>query len=193
MDALATVNIKETGGLYLKFKDGDAIKLRVLTLDPMVSEKVWDNTPDKVDTKYAFVVWNWEENKAQVLQVGPGLLKRFTAIHRDEDFDPLNKVDIKISATGEMLERRYEVQVLPKAQTLTNDMIKEAQAVNLEDVIQDKRGRLSAYSEGDGEEVSEGSGYEKAKATAHKIKDKEDDVVIEDIGDGEIDLDDIPF
>lgn len=194
-DALKDYEPKDSS-IYLKFKDGDEIKLRVLTLDPLVSEKVWPNSPEKIDTKYAFVVWNWNAGRAQVLQVGPGLLSRFTKIHRDEDFEPLNKADIKITATGDMLERRYTVDVLPKAQELTKEMIAEAQKIKLEDLIQDSRGRLSEYSdEGEQEDVSEPAepktGYEKAKETASKIKG--DDVVDFDIGDEPIKLEDIPF
>lgn len=193
-DALAS--FKTNTGLYLKFQDGDAIKLRVLTLDPVVSEKTFEDKQTgeiNVSTKYGFVVWNWDENKAQVLEVGPGLLNRFVRIHQDQDMPDLNKADIKVSATGEMLGRRYEVQVLPQTKELTNDMIKQAQAIKLEDALKENKGRLSELSKEDELPVTqiEESGYEKAKATASKIK--QEDIVIDVDSDEEISLDTIPF
>lgn len=205
MDSLKDYQPKEST-VYLKFRDGDEVKLRVLTLDPLVSEKVWPNAPDQIDVKYAFVVWNWNENKAQVLQVGPGLLNRFTRIHRDDDFEPLNKLDIKITATGEMLERRYEVQVLPKAQELSPGMVKEASGLKLEELISDSKGRLSEFTDNPDDlpsvDVNDDlSGYAKAKATARKIDGKTeeeteaeiDELVSAELGDEEIDLSAIPF
>jgi len=187
-DALATYEPK-SDSVWVKFKDGDAVKLRVLTLDPVIVEKEWPNSPGKIDTKYAFTVWNWTENKPMVWQVGSGLLKRLTSIHRDEDFDPLNKVDIKVTATGEMLERRYEVDVMPKPQEMTPDMLKEAQGVVLEDLLTDNRGRMSRYNETI--DADQTSGYDKAKKAAKNLK--KPDVVIDEMGDEPINLNDIPF
>lgn len=193
IDSLATYEPKG-GGLFLKVNSGEPVKLRVLTLDPLVSVDQWGGT------KYAFVVWNWTEGKAQIWQTTPGNLKKLTAIHRDEDLEPLNKIDIKVSATGEMLEKRYEITPLPKAQELKPEMVKEAQSIKLEEQIEGGM-RLSQYEE-DGELDS---GYEKAKKTAQAIKDKKDKVVEpeegeeiteEDLNDepeDSIDLADIPF
>lgn len=194
VDALKDLEFKG-GGLFLKINSGEPVTLRVLTLDPVVSTDQWGGT------KYAFTVWNWNENKAQIWQTTPGNLKKLTSIHRDEDFDPLNKLDVKVTATGEMLEKRYEIVPLPKAKELTNAMVKEARTINLDEKIEGGS-RLSAYEESDGEEVS---GYEKAKATAARLREDmpqepadpenvmEEDVVIDDIGDEPISLDDIPF
>lgn len=196
-DSLSTYEPKRDS-LWLRFSDGDEIKLRVLTLDPVITEKIWPNSPDKIDTKYSFVIWNWNENKAQILQVGPGLLNRFTKIHRDGDFDPLNKIDIKITATGEMLERRYEVDVMPKATPMTKEAVAEAAKLKLEELVKESKGRLSEYVDSDEAtdhsepepEIDSGdpealSGYDKAKAQARKIDGKED-------GPGEPDEDWIP-
>jgi hypothetical protein len=187
-DALATYEPKNDG-VWLKFRDGDEIKLRVLTLDPLITEKIWDNSPDKIDTKYAFTVWNWNENRAQVLRVGAGLLKRFTKIHRDEDYEPLNKVDIKITATGEQLERRYEVDVLQKVQPITQAILDESRMIELEKLLPDNRGRLSQYQQEDEESTTSTTnhpqtGLEKAREQASNLRkvDKVFDVESDDLG-----------
>lgn len=210
-DALA--NFKPSTGTYLKFNDGDEVKLRVLTLDPLVSEKTFENKQTgeiSISTKYGFVVWNWNENKPQVMEVGPGLLTRFTKIHQDEDLPPLNKADIKISATGEMLGRRYDVVVLPSTKEMTPDMVKQAAALKLEDMIKDSKGRLSQVSGEDGEEVdsepktSQNGSTQSTGLKAEWDRQRGGDVVDEnidepldfgDLGDPRdpVDLDDIPF
>lgn len=196
MDALATYEPKSQG-LFLKFADGDEIKLRVFTLDPLITEKIWDNAPDKIDTKYHFVVWNFNEGKPQIWSVGPGLLNQLVRIHRSEHFPALNKLDILVSAAGERLERRYDVQVLPKTENLSNDQVRQAAALKLEDNVNSNRGRLSEYENEEERtfDVDEDSGYAKAKKAADALGGEAThapDEVIEDDG-GEIDLSDIPF
>lgn len=180
MDSLS--NFKSKGGLYLRFQNGDEVRLRILTIDPLVSESSWENNDGEtvVSTKYAFIVWNWDENKAQIVQVGPGLVKRFKQIHTSKNFGDIRKLDIVISATGESLQRRYDVQVAQTNGTLSRDMVNEAATIKLEDNIQDIKGRLSEL-EGDSEDSASQdedipvvedqpkSGYEKAKEVRDKL------------------------
>lgn len=185
MDALSNMELK-TSGLFVKIKEGEPQTLRILTLDPLVSRDQWGNT------RYSFIVWNWTEDKAQILSKGPGIVKQLQQIHVDNDFEPLNKLDIKISATGEGLETRYTVSPLPKAKEMTKSMVEEAKTIDLESKI-DNGIRLSKVNEGeDLPSVDADSGYEQARATADKIKGIED-TVVEDIGDEPINLEDIPF
>lgn len=165
-DALSQYEFKNSGGLFMKVNAGEPVTIRVLTLDPLVSVDKWGGT------KYSFVVWNWNENKAQIWSTTPGNLKKLVAIHRDEDFEPLNNLDVKVSATGEMLEKRYEIVPLPKAKELTREMVEEATNIKLEDKI-DGGVRLSAYNEGYDlpiVQLEETSGYQKAKAVAEELK-----------------------
>lgn len=190
-DALKDYEVKETSQ-FLKFKDGDNIKLRVLTMDPLVTKKTF-NPGDEPAVRFNFIVWNWTAEKAQIWGATPGMMNRLSGLHKDEDFPGLNKIDIKVKATGEMLERRYEITPLPTATDMTKAMIAEAAAIKLEEVIKDGI-RLSRIN--DGEEIPEEddgqSGYEKAKATAAKIKQGED-VVVDVNPEEEIDLSEIPF
>lgn len=158
-------------GLFLKFKSGEPVTVRVLTLDPVVAKDQWGGT------RYAFVVWNWNENKAQILNKGHGFLKQFVAIHTDEDFGALNEVDVKITSSGEGLETRYNIVPLPKARELTSDMQREADLIDLDEKIEGGV-RLSEVNEGDTDNLT---GYEKAKATANKIKGQTDEFSDADI------------
>lgn len=193
-DALST--FKPKSGPYLKFNDGDEIKLRVLTLDPLVTEKTFTdkNTGDvTISTKYAFVVYNWSEERAQVMEVGPGLLNRFVKIHQDQDLPELNKADIKVSATGEMLARRYDVVVLPTSKDMPQEAIKQAASLKLEELVSDSKGRLSQLSNPDELPVTQ---VEDEKSLGDEFRNKHKDTpdnVVTDIGDEPVNLDDIPF
>jgi hypothetical protein len=184
-DALS--NYKDTSsGMFVRIKEGAPQTLRILTLDPLVSRDQWGNT------RYSFTVWNWTLDKPQILSKGPGLLKQLQEIHLAEEIDSLNQIDIKLSATGEGLETRYNVMPLPTAKTITRDMVEQAQAIKLEDKIEGGI-RLSQVNAGQElPEADSSSGYEQARATARKIDGKED-TVVDDIGDEPINLEDIPF
>lgn len=171
--------------MFLKFKANEPVTLRVLTVDPVVSNEEYRNKDtdevESVTTKFAFIVYNWTDEKAQILKATPTIARKISELHKDPDFGAnIRKVDIKITPTGEMLERRYDIQVLPTAKTLTNDMVKEAQAINLDEKV-----------DGDRMSLVGGPGYEKAKATASALKGE--DMVADVNPDEEINLDDIPF
>lgn len=175
-DALKDYKFKEGGGgdLFVAIKDGAPQKLRVLTLDPVVHIDKFGNT------RYAFVVYNYTEGKAMILDKGTSIAKQLSTLHTDEDYDDLNKIDVKISATGEGMETRYSVNVLPKTETLTVDQIKECSGLKLEEVI--KNGvRMS--------DVNEGTPIPEQEQTEVK-KDKVDEVFD---GDEPINLSDVPF
>jgi len=180
-------------GLFIKFEAGKPLTLRILTVDPMVTTVTFEDEKtgeENLQTKFAFIVYNFTDSKAQILSATPNMAKKIGELHTDPDFgEDIRKIDIKISPTGEKLSRKYDIQVLPKTNELTNEQIKECVAIKLEDKVSDGQ-RMSFYKPE--EKVIQVDDEEKhtpgvADAT------KEDEVVIEDIGDEPINLDDIPF
>lgn len=171
------------GGLFLKFKAGKPLTLRVLTTDPIVTQKEFTGADGEINlsTQFSFIVYNFTDGKAQVLSASPGVARKISELHADEDFGSnIKKIDIKVSPTGEKLQRKYDIQVLPKTNELTNEQIKECQAIDLDKLVSDGS-RMSLWQPKEKKEVKPSSDVE------------EDDVVIEDVGDEPINLDDIPF
>jgi hypothetical protein len=192
-------------GKFLKFEAGKPITVRILTKDPVVQQREFTDkkTGDiNLRTSFCFIVWNFTDERAQILSAGPSMARTFQTIGKDEDFGAnLQKCDIKISPEGEMLNRAYDINVLRHSgseKQLTTTMVDEARQIDLDNDVQDNRGRLSSW---------EPSGVKPgAKATASQdgVDDAPEDdgnqdppanpdVVIEDIGDEPINLDDIPF
>lgn len=218
-DVIGTFDYDQFGnaGIFLKFKADKPVTVRVLTTDPVISQTEFTDKKTgeiNLNTRLNFIVYNFTEGKAQILGASPAMGRRFGELHTDEDFGAnIRNIDIKIYPTGEGLERRYDIQVLPQTRELTNAMIKEAQAINLDDLVKDSQGRMSAYQRkqqpsvpvGSGGSDGESSGYQKARAAADNLKKdpepaEEDDTppavpddVVMDIGEEPINLDDIPF
>lgn len=186
-------------GKFLKFEAGKPVTIRVLTKDPVVQERTFTDKKTgeiNISTKFCFIVWNFTDERAQILSAGPSMAKTFQRIGTDPDFGSnLQKCDIKISPEGEMLDRVYDINVLRHSgneKEITKNMVDEAKELDLDnDVTEGNKGRLSQY---------EPNGVKPGKATPKPADDGEDDlppenpdVVIEDIGDEPINLDDIPF
>lgn len=211
-------------GPFLKFRADVPLTLRILTTDPVISETEFTDKKTgeiTLSTRFAFIVYNFTEEKAQILQASPAMARKFGEYHNDPDFGSnIRKIDIKITPTGEGLERRYDIQILPKPRTLTQEMVEEAQALDIDNMIKNSKGRMSGYNQDmSGSPVgSSGSGYASAKKKADELKAKKEqpvndeaaaaeaeaaradkeaaenpDPVIEDIGEEPPNLDDIPF
>lgn len=149
-------------------------KVRVLTTDPVVHLDGFGGT------KYAFVVWSFDEERPLILDKGPGFAKRFQQIHTDPDFGGnIQSIDVKISdnkLSGK--QKRYNIDPVGSPYDLPAGAIRKAAAINLDEKVQNGI-RLS--------EVNKGKRV--------PGKEEDDDIGIPDDmpGDEPINLDDIPF
>lgn len=185
-------------GKFLKFEAGKPVVVRVLTKDPVVQEREFTDkkTGDiNLRTTFCFIVWNFTDDRAQILSAGPSMARTFQTIGKDEDFGAnLQKCDIKISPEGEMLSRAYDINVLRHSgseKEITKAMVDEATQINLDQDVKDSKGRLSIW-EPAGVKPGRPSSAPAEGTDADPPQD-EPDTVIEDIGDEPINLDDIPF
>ena len=84
------------------------------------------------------------------MSAGATITRAISDLHNDEDYGAdVTKVDVKIIPTGEKMERRYSIQVLPKAANLTPEEIAKAEELdgNLEKLV--KNGiRAEEYNNG---------------------------------------------
>lgn len=193
-DALSTFDFSKVtgGGLFVKFTPGESLTLRVLTVDPIVANETYEDkrTGETINgTKFSFIVYNWTEQKAQILKTTPKTAKTIGELHVDPDFGAdIRKIDLKITAPNKGEIKAYDVQVLQKTNELTSKIIKECAAIKLEEQVEGDR--MSFYTP---PQADSAEGYEKAKATREALKGEEEDTVVEDIGDEPINLNDIPF
>lgn len=187
-DPLASFDFSNVtkAGVYLKFEAGKPVVVRVLTTDPVLYNTSFEDKKTGetvVSTKFAWIVYNFTAKSAQVMQTTPNLAKKLQELHNDPDFGSnLKAIDLKITppAPGEI--KAYDVQVLPKAQELTQDQLKELKKIDLDKLFEDKGGiRMNSYDP------------KTFKAASAGEPEPQEDTVVEDIGDEPINLDDIPF
>lgn len=123
-------------GNYMKFKTGEN-KFRLLT-PVIIGWEAWVDTQDggrkpirhhqdesfdtsKIDIDpetikhfWAGVVWNYAEEKVQILEITQkGIQKSLTALERSKDWGSLLDYDILVNKSGEKLETEYSVNPVP--------------------------------------------------------------------------------
>lgn len=177
-DALRSA--KFNTGLFLR--DFPA-KIRVLTTDPLVYMDKFGGT------KYAFIVFNLNEDKVQVLTQGPGFASRFQEIHLDDDFGGnIQGIDLKVTTNGKSgIEVRYTIAAVGAPHNLTKEQLDSIVASNIDLDAVVKKNNPNALR------LSEVNAGKKIVSSDEAEPETTKDVVIEDIDDKPIDLSEIPF
>jgi hypothetical protein len=118
----------KASGNYMKFQDGEN-KIRILTF-PILGWEDWqdkkpirytfDNKPNPIDPKkpvkhfWAFAVWNYLEEKIQILQITQATIRQaIEALTKDQDWGAPFFYDIKIIKEGNGVDTEYRVNPLP--------------------------------------------------------------------------------
>jgi hypothetical protein len=129
---------KPTGN-YTKFQNGDT-KIRIMS-SAIVGFEYWNNEgkpvrskefpktlpediryddqnqPEKIKEFWAFVVWNYNENRIQVCEITQAQIKEgILNYSNDEDWGDPKQYDLKINRTGEKLTTKYQVKGSPKTE-----------------------------------------------------------------------------
>lgn len=179
MDPLREFQFREGGGdgMFFKIAKGESKKIRVLTTDPVI------NTDKYGGTKFAFIIYNHDESKAQILNKGASIARPIQQIHADEDYGAdVQKIDLKITSTSTGPEEKdveYSVNPLMKQEHLTEEQIAEAKEINLDKIV-------------DGIRMSEAvKNPEKTKDLEKSKPEETKESIIED--DDDIDLSEVPF
>ena len=117
---------------YMKFKPGEN-RFRVLS-SAIVGYENWVDEDGKrkplrwrmgvnipvtegEDAKHfwAFVVWNYQENKIQILEITQkGIMKSITALAKDKDWGSPKDYDLVVTREGEGMDTEYQTQPKPK-------------------------------------------------------------------------------
>jgi len=97
-------------GLYFKFEDKFQHKLRIAS-DPAIYLSSFNGQAPS--EKYAWVVWNVDAEKAQVLQVPVTVYRAIRALAKDPEYGDPKQYGLKITRTGQKLETKYDVVPSP--------------------------------------------------------------------------------
>lgn len=116
-------------GLFLRLADGDSVKLRIASEPAIYSQEFTNDGEVTVSTKFAWVVWNRNEKKAQVFSQGKSVYNQLADLV-DEWGEP-TEFDCTVKRTGQMLETRYSVTPAPKSVDLTKEEQAECDKIDL--------------------------------------------------------------
>jgi len=152
----AGYELKEpTTGNYLRIKEGETIKIRILTnsivgyeyfkttadgnVKPVRQKEAFNWTPaDSKDGRnpkefWAFVVYNYNIEAIQIWELTQQSIKKdIFALYNDADFWDPKTYDLKITRTGKDLDTTYTIMPLNKSEFNDAEIIKQANAVRLE-------------------------------------------------------------
>ncbi len=138
-------------GLFLKLQDGDTVRLRIAS-EPAIYTQEFNNDGEvTVSTKFAWVVWNRNEEKAQVFSQGKSVYNQLADLY-DEWQNPTG-YDVSIKRVGQMLETRYSVTPSPKSTDLTPEQ--EAACAKIDLLAATKGKWLKDFTEAKTEEKVE--------------------------------------
>lgn len=123
-----------SGGLFLKLGDGDQVRVRLASL-PVIFQNAFDDQrtgETKIDTRFAFIVWNHNEDKAQIwITNGATYGQQIAPLLDDEDYGDWREYDVTISRSGEKAQTRYSVRPIPKRTMLGYDAQKAVESVDI--------------------------------------------------------------
>lgn len=119
------------GGMYLKLEDGQSAKIRISS-EPYVFQNKFD---ENISTRYAWVVFNYDEDKAQVFQQGVRGYKAIANLATDDDWGDPTTFDIKVTRKGSGTDTVYHMTPSPFKEKLDTEQKEAVEAVKMEDYI----------------------------------------------------------
>jgi hypothetical protein len=164
--------------LYLKLKDGDAVKLRI-TSEPAIVVFKEGQRP-----RYSWVVINHNNKKAQVFNGGISIYSQIADLV--EEWGQPSEFDIVIKRKGSgQFDTEYSVTPTKTPIEPTKEQLAEAEKI---DLLNASKGKWLADYVDDGELPAPIT-----TDAAEPNQPTKPDVVVEDISDEPINLADIPF
>jgi hypothetical protein len=177
MDPYKDYTPPDNSGAFLKPEDGKVYGLRIMG-EPVVFENEFKG---RVSTRYAWPVWNYDDNKAQILQMPVTGFKSLAEFARDDAWGDPTQYDIKYKRTGTGTDTRHAILPNPRSigVAMPEEAIEESGKLDLLKII---KGSILVSDAAKG----------KAVPKAQPNQEPEPDTV-HDVDDEPVNLDDIPF
>lgn len=147
-------------GQYVKLKDWESIKLRILS-DPIFFWEFWseDKHPIRIPFEqdmilqtpkeaqkdkpwkfvWAMIVYNYNLSKVQIWSPSQSTFKNaLETWAKDPDFGDPKNYDLKISRKGTMMDTEYSINALMKAENMLDmdfDIVGEAATIKLTNLL----------------------------------------------------------
>lgn len=164
------------GGLFIKTETGKKLRLRILDMPYVSSRKFKPGQP--VKTLFAWPVWNYDEERVQILQKGNSVFSQVAAIVEEYGEDLPMACDITLTKKGSGLETEYVLVAAPIKKQLAKGW--EAGMPDMDAKI--KGGiPLQRFSDGEDPQVQEGDDTYTGDGAPHPAEG-DDPFIEEDAG-----------
>lgn len=179
-------------GLWFKVAGGDSKKIRLVS-EPAIFEST--SKPDangevKISTRYAWVIWNQTDSRAQILQQSATFFNTVKAHATDEDWGDPTGYDFKISREGNNFnDTKYTVTASPNRDILSIEAVAACKEIDLLQRLRDSdyAQRVMWLRDWDAQSKQPAPAQEDDMTPPAKP----DDIIIDD--GAPVNLDDIPF
>ncbi len=124
-------------GNFFTLEDGKTARIRIQSAPFIYRDEF--KQPDgtiKYSNRYAWLIYNHDEGKAQVLKQSGTFFSSVAAIAKDIDYGQPTEYDIKVTRTGTGTDTRYQIVPAPKTIELTSTML---EAIASLDVVADSK------------------------------------------------------
>lgn len=119
--------IPTQGGSLLKIDDGQTVRLRIAS-EPAIYQNEYQGS---LATRYAWIVWNVDEEAAQVFQQSATFYKMIATLAQDEDWGDPQTYGIKVKREGTGMETTYQVMPSAAKNDLTDEQKAEINKIDL--------------------------------------------------------------
>lgn len=120
-----------SGGVFLKIEDGIQVKLRFAS-EPFVFQ---NNFEGQISTRYAWVVWNYDANQAQIFQQGVTGYRAIANLASDEEWGDPMEYDIKVKREGTGTDTKYHFSPSPNKADLPPEALEAVDTIRVQDII----------------------------------------------------------
>jgi hypothetical protein len=170
----------QSGG-FLKMTDGQTLTLRIAS-EPVIFNNEFKG---KTSTRYAWIVYNHDENVAQIFQNSARFFNNLAAYAKDEEYGDPTQYNIKVTRKGSDTNTEYTVVTSPKKYPLPQEAKDAVADVDIIEAIKAGQGTSNVFWLSD---------FAKCKTEELPVTQVKEEF---DIGPGEpddeIDLSEIPF
>lgn len=121
--------------VFLRLKDGDKVRVRIASEPAIFTSTFKDPNTGKetTSTKYAWLVWNRDDEQPRVLAQGKQVFNQIAELV-DEWGEPTD-FDVAISRTGALLDTKYSVVPVKVSKDLTDEQKEKVGKLDLPTLV----------------------------------------------------------
>lgn len=187
----------EGGGKFLKLADGETARVRITSLPVIFQNEYRAGEEVNISTRFAFVVWNHDQDCAQIWQTNAATYgQQISSLLDDEEYGDWREYDVKISRSGEKAQTRYNVRPGTKRYDLTDKQLDAVGSIDIIGILDKQESNSQVMWLDEWRDLEESAKKETVRKSAEANKsgiDKVREQLDDEDNEEPVNVDDIPF